>query len=211
MDILIIGAGLGGLAAAAVLQRRGIRVRVFEQAAQLGEVGAGIQMSANAMKVLDRIGLRAELEPVAVRPLAFEFRRFDSGEHLHRIPLGRPHEERHGAPYFQLHRADLHAALQQAVRAHDGRPSRWTRAPQPSTNGPTACGSRCTTAGCWTPSCWWAPTASAAWCAATCWATTSRVSPARWPGAAWCPPSASRRRCAPTSCPPSGAGRTTMR
>ncbi len=119
MDILIIGAGLGGLAAAAVLQRQGHRVRVLEQAAQLGEVGAGIQMSANAMKVLDRIGLRADLEPVAVRPLAFEFRRFDSGEHLHRIPLGRPHEERHGAPYFQLHRADLHAALQRAVRAHD--------------------------------------------------------------------------------------------
>lgn len=120
MDILIIGAGLGGLAAAAVLQQQGHHVRVVEQAAQLGEVGAGIQMSANAMKVLDRIGLRAELEPVAVRPLAFEFRRFDSGEHLHRIPLGRPHEERHGAPYFQLHRADLHAALQRAVRAHDG-------------------------------------------------------------------------------------------
>jgi salicylate hydroxylase len=119
MDILIIGAGLGGLAAAAVLQQQGHHVRVVEQAAQLGEVGAGIQMSANAMKVLDRIGLRAELEPVAVRPLAFEFRRFDSGEHLHRIPLGRPHEERHGAPYFQLHRADLHAALQRAVRAHD--------------------------------------------------------------------------------------------
>ena len=79
MDILIIGAGLGGLAAAAVLQQQGHRVRVAEQSAQLGEVGAGIQMSANAMKVLDRIGLRTDLEPVAVRPLAFEFRRFDSG------------------------------------------------------------------------------------------------------------------------------------
>ncbi len=119
MDIAIIGAGLGGLAAAATLLQQGHRVRVYEQAAQLGEVGAGIQMSANAMKVLDRLGLRPVLEPVAVRPLAFEFRRFDSGELLHTIPLGAAHEQRHGAPYFQLHRADLHAALLGAVRAMD--------------------------------------------------------------------------------------------
>jgi len=119
MDIAIIGAGLGGLAAAAALLQQGHRVRVYEQAALLGEVGAGIQMSANAMKVLDHLGLRPALEPLAVRPLAFEFRRFDSGELLHRLPLGAAHEAKHGAPYFQLHRADLHGALQDAVRRHD--------------------------------------------------------------------------------------------
>ncbi len=119
MDIAIIGAGLGGLAAAAALLQAGHRVRVFEQSAQLGEVGAGIQMSANAMKVLDHLGLRPMLEPVAVRPQAFEFRRFDSGEMLHRIPLGAQHEAQHGAPYFQLHRADLHGALQAAVHRLD--------------------------------------------------------------------------------------------
>ena len=119
MDIVIVGAGLGGLSAAATLLQQGHRVRVFEQAAQLGEVGAGIQMSANAMKVLDRLGLRAALEPLAVRPQAFEFRRHDSGELLHRLPLGAAHEQRHGAPYFQIHRSDLHSALQQAVRALD--------------------------------------------------------------------------------------------
>lgn len=119
MEIAIIGAGLGGLAAAATLLQQGHRVRVYEQAAELGEVGAGIQMSANAMKVLDRLGLREQLAPVAVRPEAFEFRRFDSGEMLHTIPLGAAHEQRHGAPYFQLHRADLHAALLGAVRALD--------------------------------------------------------------------------------------------
>ena len=117
MDIVIVGAGLGGLTAAAALLQHGHRVRVFEQAAQLGEVGAGIQLSANAMKVLDRLGLRAALEPQAVRPLAFEFRRHDGGELLHRLPLGAAHEQRHGAPYLQLHRSDLHRALQQAVRA----------------------------------------------------------------------------------------------
>lgn len=119
MEIAVIGAGLGGLAAAAALLQQGHHVRVYEQSPQLAEVGAGIQMSANAMKVLDRLGLRRVLEPVAVRPLAFEFRRFDSGEMLHRLPLGEAHEQRHGAPYFQLHRADLHGALQQAVRALD--------------------------------------------------------------------------------------------
>lgn len=119
MEILIVGAGLGGLAAAAVLQQRGHRVRVFEQAGHLGEVGAGIQVSANAMKVLDAVGVRPALEKVAVRPQAFEFRRYDSGEMLHRLPLGDAHERAHGAPYFQLHRADLHAALQQIVLSHD--------------------------------------------------------------------------------------------
>jgi len=115
MDIVIIGAGIGGLAAAACLLQDGHRVRVFEQAPQLGEVGAGIQMSANAVKVLDHLGLRATIEPDAVRPLAFEFRRFDSGDLLHRIALGALHEQAHGAPYLQIHRADLHRALQAAV------------------------------------------------------------------------------------------------
>ncbi|HET9977620.1 MAG TPA: FAD-dependent monooxygenase [Burkholderiaceae bacterium] len=119
MDIGIVGAGLGGLAAAALLLQRGHRVRVYEQAPTLGEVGAGIQLSANAVKVLDVLGVRAAIEPLAVRPLAFEFRRFDSAELLHRLPLGQAHEERHGAPYLQVHRGDLHAALQAAVLALD--------------------------------------------------------------------------------------------
>jgi salicylate hydroxylase len=119
LNIAIVGAGLGGLAAAATLLQRGHRVRVAEQSPVLGEVGAGIQMSANAMKVLDRLGLRAMLEPLAVRPKAFEFRRFDDGELLHRLPLGEQHEQRHGAPYFQLHRRDLHDALRSAVHALD--------------------------------------------------------------------------------------------
>ena len=119
MDIVIIGAGIGGLSAAALLLQRGHRVRVVEQAAQLGEIGAGIQMSANAVKVLDAIGLRARFELTAVRPLAFEFRRFDSGELLHTVPLGAAHERQHGAPYFQIHRHDLHQALLETVRSAD--------------------------------------------------------------------------------------------
>jgi salicylate hydroxylase len=116
MDILIVGAGIGGLTAAACLLQRGHRVRVFEQATKLGEVGAGIQMSANAVKVLDSIGLRPALESFGVKPKAFEFRRFDTGEELHRIALGDAHRERHGAPYYQVHRGDLHARLVEAVQ-----------------------------------------------------------------------------------------------
>jgi len=119
--VVIVGAGLGGLTAAATLLQGGHRVRIAEQASALGEVGAGIQMSANAMKVLDRLGLRPRLERHAVRPQAFEFRRFNDGELLHRLPLGEPHEQRHGAPYFQLHRHDLHEALRAAVQALDDR------------------------------------------------------------------------------------------
>jgi salicylate hydroxylase len=119
MDIVIVGAGIGGLTAAASLLQRGHKVRVYEQAPELGEVGAGIQMSANAVKVLDHLGLRSTFEPTAVRPKAFEFRRFDSGEVLHRLPLGEQHEQRHGAPYFQIHRSDLHNALRAAVLKFD--------------------------------------------------------------------------------------------
>ena len=117
--ILIAGAGLGGLALAACLLARGLRVMVFEQASLLGEVGAGVQTSANAVKVLDALGLRAELESTAVRPQAFEYRRFDSGELMHRIPLGEHHEAAFGAPYFHIHRADLHAVLARKVRGLD--------------------------------------------------------------------------------------------
>jgi salicylate hydroxylase len=119
MDILIVGAGIGGLTAAASLLQRGHRVRVLEQSSALGEVGAGIQMSANAVKVLQSLGLQPALEASGVKPEAFEFRRFDSGELLHRIPLGDAHRQRHGAPYYQMHRGDLHAALVQAVRGQD--------------------------------------------------------------------------------------------
>jgi salicylate hydroxylase len=117
MDILIVGAGIGGLTAAIRLVQRGHRVRVLEQAKVLGEVGAGIQMSANAVKVLAAVGVEPALEATGVKPKAFEFRRFNTGELLHRIPLGEAHREKHGAAYYQMHRRDLHDALVQALRA----------------------------------------------------------------------------------------------
>jgi salicylate hydroxylase len=117
--VLIAGAGLGGLAAAACLMQRGFAVRVFEQAPQLGEIGAGIQQSANAVKVLYALGLREALERVGVKPRDYEFRRFDTGELLHKIAFAGAHEEKHGTPYYHLHRADFHQLLLDKVRAMD--------------------------------------------------------------------------------------------
>jgi salicylate hydroxylase len=121
MRVLIAGAGLGGLTAAACLMKRGHEVQLFEQSAELGEVGAGIQLSANSVKVLDSLGLRAELDSLAVRPLAYEFRRFDTGEILHRLPLNEDdtHERVHGTPYYHVHRGDLHRMLVGLVQRLD--------------------------------------------------------------------------------------------
>jgi salicylate hydroxylase len=115
--VIIAGAGIGGLTAAACLLKKGFEVRVFEQAPKLGEVGAGIQQSANAVKVLYDLGLRDELEKVAVRPRDYEFRRFDTGELLHQIAFAEAHEKAHGAPYYHIHRADIHRILADAVQA----------------------------------------------------------------------------------------------
>lgn len=115
--ILIAGAGLGGLTAAACLLKKGFEVLIFEQAQQLGEIGAGIQQSANSVRVLFDLGLRGELEKIAVKPLDYEFRRFDTAELLHRIPFAAAHEAAHGAPYYHLHRADFHRILVDKVRS----------------------------------------------------------------------------------------------
>ncbi len=117
--ILIAGAGIGGLTAAACLLRKGFDVQVFEQAPQLGEIGAGIQQSANGVKVLYDLGLKGAIEEVAVKPKDYEFRRFDTGELLHKIPFAQAHERDHGTPYYHLHRADLHRILAEKVLSLD--------------------------------------------------------------------------------------------
>src|SRR5215831_9424673 len=98
-NVIIIGAGIGGLTAAAVLLQRGHRVRVYEQAPALGEIGAGIQISANASRVLHGLGLEQALVDVAVTPTAQHFRLYESGDLVQEIPLGPAHERSHGAKY----------------------------------------------------------------------------------------------------------------
>jgi len=114
--ILIAGAGLGGLAAASCLMKAGHEVEVYEQAPVLGEVGAGIQISANAMHVLRSLGLEGAVNRVGVRPGAYVFRLHDTGEVIQQFSLSEEHERLHGAPYTQLHRADLHEILAAKAR-----------------------------------------------------------------------------------------------
>ena len=109
--IIMAGAGLGGLAAASALMKAGHDVEIYEQAPQLGEVGAGIQISANAMHALRDLGLEPAIARVGVRPGAYVFRLHDTGEEIQRFSLSEEHERLHGAPYTQLHRADFHEIL----------------------------------------------------------------------------------------------------
>ena len=115
--VAIIGGGIGGLTSALSLLQAGFDVHVFEQAHELSEVGAGIQVSPNASRVLHRLGLAAELERMGVRPLAFHQRRWDDGRTLLHTRLGDVAVEAFGFPHYQMHRADLLATLLRALPA----------------------------------------------------------------------------------------------
>ncbi|MDG2502382.1 MAG: FAD-dependent monooxygenase [Porticoccaceae bacterium] len=114
MNILIAGAGIGGLTAALCLQKIGHQVQLLEQAPKFIEVGAGIQCGANALRVLDYLGLKAEIEAIAVDPLRADFREHKTGAVLHSLTFGQDYAQRHGAPYLHVHRADLHQILANA-------------------------------------------------------------------------------------------------
>ncbi len=115
MRIIVIGAGIGGLAAALTLRRAGFEVQVFEQAAELREVGAGVQISPNATRILHRLGLEAPLRRFGVRPRWAVVRRWDDGREISRQPLADACEQRFGAPYYHFHRAELLDVLSAAV------------------------------------------------------------------------------------------------
>jgi salicylate hydroxylase len=116
MRILIAGAGIGGLTAALVLKRQGFDdVVVVEQASELREVGAGVQLGPNASKVLHRLGLEDELRRVAVAPIGTQSRNWRSGRVIRDFALGETYRARYGAPHLHIHRAHLHAILARAV------------------------------------------------------------------------------------------------
>jgi salicylate hydroxylase len=123
MKILIIGGGIGGLSAALHLLRAGFDVHVYEQAPRITEIGAGIQISPNASRLLIRLGLKPAMDAAGVFPQAVHQRRWDDGQTLQRAPVGKPIEETFGAPYYHFHRADLAnllAAALPAERVHVG-------------------------------------------------------------------------------------------
>ena len=115
LNIAIIGAGMGGLAAAAGLRKMGQQVTVYEQARQFSRLGAGIQIGCNAMHVLRGLGLEARLRADTFYPRSWNNRDWKTGEILFDMLFGQPAEDKYGAPYLLAHRGDLHAALASAV------------------------------------------------------------------------------------------------
>ena len=113
--VIVAGAGIAGLASALALARNGFRVTVLEQAERLEETGAGIQLSPNATRCLIDLGLGERLRPHVVSPQTLRVRDARTGKDIVAMPLGVAAEQRHGAPYWSIHRGDLQAALVAAV------------------------------------------------------------------------------------------------
>jgi salicylate hydroxylase len=116
-DILIAGAGLGGLTAALALIQRGHRVRIFEQATELREIGAGVQLGANGTRILIALGLEAAMRQVVCEAAGKEIRLGSTGQSWQSFDLGESSMQRFGAPYWMVHRGDFHRVLLRAVQA----------------------------------------------------------------------------------------------
>jgi 6-hydroxynicotinate 3-monooxygenase len=113
--IAVVGAGLGGLTAAGFLQRSGFAVDVYEQAPAFSRIGAGIILSANATKVLRRLGLEDGLVAAGIKSQSYVSRAWDTGEIMAEFLFDAASEHHYGGPYVHIHRGDLHAVLERGV------------------------------------------------------------------------------------------------
>jgi 6-hydroxynicotinate 3-monooxygenase len=114
--IAVVGAGLGGATAGALLQREGFDARLYEQARAFERIGAGIHVSANVMKVLRHLDAEQRLSRIGLHPDVFTSRKWDTSEILFELPLGATGEQQYGASYITVHRNDLHAAILEKLR-----------------------------------------------------------------------------------------------
>src|SRR5262249_59811127 len=119
LPILVAGGGIGGLAAAHALARKGFPVRVLEQAPEFREIGAGIQLGPNVFRALEKLGLKEAVLADAHRPAAMEMRCALSGERIIRIPLDDRFAERFEQPYPVTHRHDLHSVFINACKSNN--------------------------------------------------------------------------------------------
>jgi salicylate hydroxylase len=115
--VLIAGAGIGGLVAALSMLQRGIDVEVFEQAAELRELGAGVQLSANGTRVLIALSLEEAMQGIASEPSGKQIRLFSTGRTWKLFDLGVSSRAIYGAPYWMVHRGDFHRVLIEAFQA----------------------------------------------------------------------------------------------
>lgn len=113
--IAIVGAGIGGLTAAALLQKQGYQVTVFEQARNFWRIGAGIILGASTAKVMRKIGIEDAMVRLAIKPDAFVSRDVETGEVLNELVFDKAAEECFGGPFVNIHRADLHQILVSAL------------------------------------------------------------------------------------------------
>ncbi|OBT75480.1 hypothetical protein VF21_04900 [Pseudogymnoascus sp. 05NY08] len=117
IQIVIAGAGIGGLGAAIALRRAGHKVIVLEQAPEFAEIGAGVQVPPNASRELIRWGLEAEMEAIASHPDRINYRSWETGK-PHGYTVIEDVRERFGAPYWQVYRPDYHTVLLNAAIRH---------------------------------------------------------------------------------------------
>ncbi len=119
-QVLIAGGGIGGLAAGIGAARAGWDVRLFEQAAQLSEVGAGIQLGPNVVRRLQAWGLQKPLQQVVALPGSLRVRSAVTGRQLAQMALGQDAVQRYGAAYATIHRADLQQLLREGLQSYEG-------------------------------------------------------------------------------------------
>src|SRR5208283_3242317 len=113
--VLIAGAGIGGIVAALALLARGFDVDLYEQATDLQEIGAGVQIASNGARVLCALGLEPAMAAIASVPVGKEVRLYSTGQAWKMYDVGATSRERFGAPYWMVHRGDFHRVLLSAL------------------------------------------------------------------------------------------------
>lgn len=123
LRIAVVGAGIGGLTAAVALQSQGFEVEIYDQVRELSEIGAGVSLGGNGMRVLDALGLGSAARSVSANLQRITFHHWKSGDIAYEHPMGDWYDEQFGGPFLGIHRADFHRLLLDAV---EGSPN-WGR------------------------------------------------------------------------------------